>query len=29
LPLVVLIALGVIEIGYALLDQHVVTKLTR
>jgi len=29
LPLVMLIALGVIEIGYALLDQHVVTKLTR
>lgn len=29
MPLVLLVALGVIEIGYALLDQHVVTKLTR
>ena len=28
-PLLLLLALGVIEIGYALLDQHVVTKLTR
>jgi hypothetical protein len=29
MPFVLLVALGVIEIGYALLDQHVVTKLTR
>jgi Flp pilus assembly protein TadG len=29
LPLVLVVALGVIEFGYALLDQHVVTKLTR
>ena len=29
LPLIVLILLGVIEVSYALLDQHVVTKLTR
>jgi hypothetical protein len=29
MPLVLLVALGVIEVGYALLDQHVVTKLTR
>ncbi len=29
LPLVVVLALGVCEAGYALLDQHVVTKLTR
>ena len=29
MPLVVVVALGVIEVGYALLDQHVVTKLTR
>ena len=29
LPLVLLIVLGVVEVGYALLDQHVVTKLTR
>ena len=29
LPLVLVIVLGVVEIGYALLDQHVVTKLTR
>lgn len=29
LPLVVLLILGVIEVGYALLDQHVVTKLAR
>lgn len=29
MPLVLLVALGVIELGYALLDQHVVTKLTR
>jgi hypothetical protein len=28
-PLVLVVALGVIEFGYALLDQHVVTKLTR
>jgi Flp pilus assembly protein TadG len=28
-PLVMLVAFGVIEVGYALLDQHVVTKLTR
>jgi Flp pilus assembly protein TadG len=29
MPLVLVVALGVIEFGYALLDQHVVTKLTR
>ena len=29
LPLVLVLVLGVIEVGYALLDQHVVTKLTR
>lgn len=29
MPLVLLLALGVVEVGYALLDQHVVTKLTR
>ena len=29
MPLILLLALGVIEVGYALLDQHVVTKLTR
>jgi hypothetical protein len=29
LPLVIILCLGVIEVGYALLDQHVVTKLTR
>jgi Flp pilus assembly protein TadG len=29
MPLVLTVALGVIEIGYALLDQHVVAKLTR
>jgi len=29
LPLVLVLALGVIEVGYALLDQHVVTKLAR
>ncbi len=29
LPLVVVLALGIIEVGYALLDQHVVTRLTR
>jgi hypothetical protein len=29
MPLVLAVALGVIEFGYALLDQHVVTKLTR
>jgi len=29
MPFVLLVALGVIEVGYALLDQHVVTKLTR
>ena len=28
-PLVLVLALGVIEVGYALLDQHVVTKLAR
>ena len=28
-PLVLAVALGVIELGYALLDQHVVTKLAR
>ncbi len=29
LPLVILLVLGVIELGYALLDEHVVTKLAR
>jgi TadE-like protein len=29
MPLILVVALGVIEVGYALLDQHVVTKLTR
>ena len=29
LPLVVLVLLGVVEVSYALLDQHVVTKMTR
>jgi Flp pilus assembly protein TadG len=29
LPLLVVIVLGVVEVSYALLDQHVVTKLTR
>jgi hypothetical protein len=29
LPLVAALALGVVELSYALLDQHVVTKLTR
>jgi Flp pilus assembly protein TadG len=29
LPLLLLLMLGVVELGYALLDQHVVTKLTR
>jgi Flp pilus assembly protein TadG len=29
LPLVVLIVLGVVELGYALLDEHVVTRLSR
>jgi Flp pilus assembly protein TadG len=29
MPLLLVVALGVIEFGYALLDQHVVTKLTR
>ena len=29
MPFILLVALGVIEVGYALLDQHVVTKLTR
>ena len=29
LPLVMVLVLGVVEVGYALLDQHVVTKLTR
>lgn len=28
-PLILVVALGVVEFGYALLDQHVVTKLTR
>ena len=28
-PLILVVALGVAEFGYALLDQHVVTKLTR
>jgi hypothetical protein len=29
LPLLLLLLMGVVELGYALLDQHVVTKLTR
>jgi Flp pilus assembly protein TadG len=29
MPLILTVALGVIEVGYALLDQHVITKLTR
>ena len=29
MPLVLVLSLGVVEVGYALLDQHVVTKLTR
>ena len=29
MPLILLMSLGVVEVGYALLDQHVVTKLTR
>jgi Flp pilus assembly protein TadG len=29
LPLLLLLALGVVEVGYALLDSHVVTKLAR
>ena len=29
LPLILVLSLGVTEVGYALLDQHVVTKLTR
>ncbi len=29
LPLLLLLVLGVVELSYALLDQHVVTKLTR
>jgi hypothetical protein len=29
LPLVLVLVLGIVEVGYALLDQHVVTKLTR
>jgi len=29
LPLLVVVVLGVVEVSYALLDQHVVTKLTR
>lgn len=29
LPLLVVIVLGVVEVSYALLDQHIVTKLTR
>jgi hypothetical protein len=29
LPLLLIVVLGVIEVSYALLDQHVVTKLTR
>ena len=29
MPLALTVALGVIEFGYALLDQHVITKLTR
>jgi Flp pilus assembly protein TadG len=29
MPIFLLLALGVVEVGYAMLDQHVVTKLTR
>jgi hypothetical protein len=29
LPLILMVLLGVIEVGYALLDKHVITKLTR
>lgn len=29
LPLLVIVVLGVVEVSYALMDQHVVTKLTR
>ena len=29
LPMLIVIILGVVEIGYALVDQHVVTKITR
>jgi hypothetical protein len=29
LPLIIVIALGVVEVSYALLDQHIITKLTR
>jgi hypothetical protein len=29
MPLLAIVALGVVEVSYALLDQHVVTKLTR
>ena len=29
LPLVLVTVLGVVEVSYALLDQHIVTKLTR
>ena len=29
LPLLMLLVLGIVEIGYALLDQHMITKLTR
>lgn len=29
LPLMLVIVLGIVEVGYALLDQHVVSKLTR
>ena len=29
MPLILVVALGVVEVGYALLDQHVITKLTR
>ncbi len=29
LPLILVLVLGVVEVGYALLDAHVVTKLTR
>ena len=29
MPFFLLLALGVVEVGYAMLDQHVVTKLTR
>ena len=29
LPFLLVIVLGVVEVGYALLDQHIVTKLAR